>query len=245
MANTKRAPLTEDQLKLKTARTQRWTATFGALGAIMTLVAAGLGIYATIQTQQKEEAQTVASTAQDQSAAATDQVAAISSASASVADERDKLQSENSRLTTENSSLAEQIKDLGGTTAVSTDPPGQVPEIRHKGPITVTPKTGYADLDSPSNDLQWGRNGGGTKDLGTAAVNQTFFSKTSLIKGNATYTTCQAATLESGLRYELASMKPGWTICVYTSDGRTSTMKITEIKSQSISYFVTTWELPG
>ncbi|WP_088319577.1 hypothetical protein [Kineosporia sp. R_H_3] len=208
--------------------------------AVLTLGVAVIGLFAKNQSDQKQEAVTQVSAAQNQSADVSKELQAVSSASASVAAERDQLK-------TDNEALKSQLADAGASTSVDPSSPA-TPDVRHKGPLIVTQDSGPADLDAPQDDPQWGRGNTPLGDIGRIYNgNVDFkFSQIALVKSAATYASCLANTeIGASDGVEVSRLRTGYSVCLMTGEKRLAVMKIISVSASKVAFDVTVWEKPA
>jgi hypothetical protein len=139
------------------------------------------------------------------------------------------------------------------TSSSSPPPPSPPPlAIRHRGTPRLEPNPDYVDLDAPASDPQWGTlaplQPTAQTDIAWVKGGLAFQSVTKFqVMPAPTWQKCHTATgyTSGGTGLEAPNITPGMTLCVITSAGRISIIKIVAMPDYGQSYLdvaITTYE---
>ncbi len=170
------------------------------------------------------------------------------------------LASNNAELEAANASKDARIKQLeaqlaaqpSGEPSTSGSPAtSDTPAVFHKGPLTLKPGVG-ADLDA-AEDPQWRTDGTGITYRDLIFSNISPYLGASNVRASAmltqqdpTFATCHDGTgYSSDENFTIVKLKKTKTLCVITSEGRYSVLRIKSASNQEVAFDVTTYAKDG
>jgi hypothetical protein len=200
------------------------------LTALLTLVAAGLGVWAAQLSGERSDLQVTVDNQQESLGG---------------------LETTNSSLVAENARLSEQLeREQAATTTTSIPDPNEEPEAVQEvlrasaGPVVV-PEGDGIDLDSSEDN--WGVTGG-SHDFGVSSGAENLYGSSSgliaVVPGPPDVRTCEAQTVTEQF-LPGAQTVVGQHLCVRSNEGRWAYVHIAGIdpENDTISFDITVWKL--